>query len=193
MRYVVVACGLGVLGLMGCAPSAPPPAACAPSVDPGTVKLLNQYAHTVENLRGLAEAHARRDDAVMVRRLELDTAVRGRLHEVRAVERRLDDLAAETLATAKSDAERGKVAIVLSDLQRGRGDRTGPSLPAAVRASTSFRSLVEVIDKRDALVRDLALLEAQIGALDTILGSPTAPRSVPVSMPARPVDPSEVL
>ena len=180
-----------MLALLGCAPSPAPVAACAPSVDPRTVELLNQYAQTVDALRGLVDAQARlRDDAVIARRLEIDAAVRGRLHESQTAQRSVEELSLQVLATAASDADRGRIAVALAELGRGQGDRTGASLPAKARESAAFRSLIEAVAKRDALVRDVALLEAQIGVLDGVLASPTARPSMPASMPApRAIDP----
>jgi hypothetical protein len=175
---------LGLFGLFGCVPDTPPTAASAPPVDLRTVQLLNQYAQTVDALRGLVDAQIRlRDNAVIVRRLELDAAVRARLKEVQLAGRRIEDLSAQVLATATSDAERGKLALVLSDLGRGQGDRTGAGLPAATRDSAAFRSFIEALAKRDALARDVSMLEAQIAVLDGVLANPTAQPAVPASVP----------
>lgn len=180
-----------LLALLGCAPSPPPVADCAASVDPRTVQLLNQYAHTVDALRGLVEAQSRlRDDAVIARRLEIDAAVRRRLHESQAAQRRVEELSSQVLATAGSDADRGRIAVTLAEVARGQGDRAGSTLPAATRESAGFRSLIEALAKRDALVREVAVLEAQIAVLDGVLSSPTAPPSMPASIPVeRTIDP----
>jgi hypothetical protein len=182
---------LGLVGLLGCAPDVPPASPSAPPVDPRTVQLLNQYAQTVDALRGLVDAQIRlRDNAVIAKRLELDAAVRGRLHELHAAGRRVEELSAQVLANAGSDADRGKIATLLSDLTRNQGDRSGSSLPAATRENAAFRSFTEALAKRDALTRDVSVLEAQIAVLDGVLANPTAQPSVPASVPAiRTIDP----
>ncbi|NUO47244.1 MAG: hypothetical protein HOV80_00150 [Polyangiaceae bacterium] len=185
MRLAVILGTIGLLGLVGCAPPAPPAAASAPPVDAGTIQLLNQYAQTVDALQGLVDAQIRlRDNTVIARRLELDVAVRGRLHEAQAAGRRVEELSGQVLATATSDAERGKIALVLSELGRGQGDRSGSTLPQATRDSAAFRSLTEALAIRDALSREITVLEAQIAVLDGVLANPATQPAVPASVPS---------
>lgn len=174
-----------VLFAVGCAqPVAQAP--CPASPDARTMEIVSSLARAVENLRQrLDTPPPPKEDgriAVIGLRLDLDTKVRSRMHDVHAAERRIRELSTELLALASSQAEKTRVATALAAIERGQGDRSGASLPKNVKEAPAFASFVENVGKRESLDREVVAIEAQISALDHLLADPSALPSVPASV-----------